>query len=523
MDRKAQRSMTPVREARVSDRLLVLSAHRPDRSEARNRRTAIRRNFRLILRVGASLAFIAAITLFLYRVAPVNDTTVGFLYLVAILLIATLGGLVESTIASLAAMLCFNFFFLPPLGTMTIEDPRNWVALFAFLATSLTASQLSAHAKRRAVEAEERREEVERLYALSRSLLLMDTSHPIARQIVQQIALSCEVPEVALYVRNTGEICRAGLEESGIEGSLRAAAVRSDVLRDEEGNLIVTPIRLGGEPIGSLAVADGAFSDAALQSLLNLVAIGLERANAQRALTQAEVARRSEELKSTLLDAIAHEFKTPLTSIKAVTTDLLSGAPHSLEPHQRELISIADESTDRLSKLVSDAIQLARIEGGSFGLSPGVHVVRALIQAAIRPMKSVLDDRILEVLVPEDLPPVWVDAGLIQVVITHLLDNALKYSPPDHPITLGARPGEGKVIVYCADRGPGIRPEEQALIFEKFFRGTSEGHLQGTGMGLTIVREILRAHGEDIHVSSSPGQGSEFSFGLPIAPGEKTP
>ena len=231
------------------------------------------------------------------------------------------------------------------------------------------------------------------------------------------------------------------------------------------------------------------------------------------------MARQSEELKSTLLDAIAHEFKTPLTSIKAVTTDLLSGTPDSLQPHQRELISIADESADRLSKLVTDAIQLARIEGGTFRLNLGIHFPSSLINAALRQMKSLIEERKIDVNVADDLPPVRVDSGLIEVVLTHLLDNALKYSPPDNPITIGARLGEGKVIMYLADKGQGIRESEQAQVFEKFYRGKNERHLQGTGMGLAIAREIVRAHGEDIALTSNPGTGSEFSFGLPIAPG----
>jgi len=484
-----------------------------------DRLASARKSFRLVLRVSASLAFIAATTFILFRVVPVNPTTAGFLFLVAILLIATKGGLVESTIASVAAMLCFNFFFLPPIGTLTIADPQNWVALFAFLATSLTASQLSARAKRRAVEAEERRGEVERLYALSRGLLLIDNSQAVAKQIVQQISQTCEIPTVALYVRGTGELYRSGFTEADVDVKLRDAAVRSAVLKEDGTNLIVTPIRLGGEPIGSIALTGSTLSDAALQSLLNLVAIGLERATSQKAVTQAEVARQSEELKSTLLDAIAHEFKTPLTSIKAVTTDLLSRTPDSLQPHQRELISIADESTDRLSKLVTDAIQLARIEGGTFRLNLGIHFPSSLINAALRQMKSLIEERKIDVNVPDDLPPVRVDSGLIEVVLTHLLDNALKYSPPDNPIRIGARLGEGKVIVYLVDKGKGIGEAEQAQVFEKFYRGRNERHLQGTGMGLAIAREILRAHGEDIALTSTPGQGSEFSFGLPIAPG----
>ena len=132
----------------------------------------IRQAVRLSGRIIAALGLVAAITFFFSRVAPVNDTTAGFVYLVAILLIATAGGLIESTIASVVAMLCFNYFFLPPIGTFTVADPRNWVALFAFLATSLIASQLSARAKRRTKDAIDRQNEIERLYSLSRALLL---------------------------------------------------------------------------------------------------------------------------------------------------------------------------------------------------------------------------------------------------------------------------------------------------------------------------------------------------------------
>lgn len=511
--------MPSAREAIVDTGMIAAARREQQVQDDVERLASARKSFRLVLRVGASLAFIAATTFILFRIVPVNPTTAGFLFLVAILLIATKGGLVESTFASVGAMLCFNFFFLPPIGTLTIADPQNWVALFAFLATSLTASQLSAHAKRRAVEAEERRGEVERLYALSRGLLLIDNTREVAKQIVQQISQTCEIPTVALYVRGTGELHRCGLTEPVVEVTLRDVAVGSAILKLDSTNLIVTSIRLGGEPIGSIALTASALSDAALQSLQNLVAIGLERANSQRAVTQAEVARQSEELKSTLLDAIAHEFKTPLTSIKAVTTDLLSGAPNSLQPHQHELISIADESADRLSNLVTDAIQLARIEGGTFRLNVGIHFPSSLISAALRQMRSVMEGREINLMIPEDLPPVLVDSGLIQIVLTHLLDNAMKYSPPDDPILIGVRVGEGKVIMYLADKGQGIGEAEQAQIFEKFYRGKNERHLQGTGMGLAIAREIVRAHGEDIALTSTPGQGSEFSFALPIAPG----
>ena len=474
---------------------------------------------RFIGRVLAALLLVAAVTFFFSRLVPVNATTAGFFYLVAILVIATAGGLIESTIASVVAMLCFNFFFLPPIGTFTVADPQNWVALFAFLATSLTASQLSARAKRRTREAIERQREMERLYSLSRALLLSEPQRPMANEIVQQIARTFEFPGVALYDRTHDQIYRAALDDlPEINSRLRESALRSTVYRGDGNKLFVTPIRLGGQPIGSLALRGEPLSDAALQSLLNLVAIGLERAISQEAVNRAEVARQSEELKSTLLDAIAHEFKTPLTSIKAVTTDLLSDPANPLPQHQRELVSIADEGTDRLSKLVTEAIQLARIEGGTFRLNRGVHFPTALVSAALRQMKSLIEDRETTVSAADDLPLVWVDADLVQMVIAHLIDNALKYSPPGSPIVVGAHAGENKVIICVRDRGPGIREDEQLRIFEKFYRGTSERNLKGTGMGLAIAREIIRSHGEEIWVRSKPGEGSEFCFSLPVAP-----
>src|ERR1700724_102362 len=157
-------------------------------------------------RVLVALGLLAAVTFFFFLVLAVNETTAGFLYLVAILLIATAGGLVESTLASFAAMLCFNYFFLPPVKTLIISDPRNWVALFAFLATSLTASQLSARAKRRTREALDRQNEIERLYSLSRALLLTDATPPIAKQIGEQIPQAFDFPGVAFYARASGEI-----------------------------------------------------------------------------------------------------------------------------------------------------------------------------------------------------------------------------------------------------------------------------------------------------------------------------
>src|SRR5579863_2939447 len=181
----------------------------------------------VIGRVALALGLVALTTFACSRLIPVNATTAGFAYLVVILVIATVWGLVESTLASIAAMLCFNYFFLPPVGTFTIADPQNWVALFAFLATSITASQLSERAGRRTREAVDRQREMERLYALSRAILLTGASEAVAKQIARQIAHTFDSPAVALYDRVANEIYRAGPEDLvGIDDKLRDSAMQ---------------------------------------------------------------------------------------------------------------------------------------------------------------------------------------------------------------------------------------------------------------------------------------------------------
>lgn len=474
------------------------------------------------IRITAVLAIIAAITFICFRLIPVNATSVGFAYLIAILLIATAGGLLEATVASVAAVLCFNYYFLPPIGTFTIADPQNWVALFAFLVTSIIASQLSARAKRRTQEAVDRRLEMERLYALSRAILLTDINQSAAKQVAHQIAQIFEFPAVALYDRTTGEVHRAGPEDlPGVDDKLRQAAVQGTLFHDPSNRTIVTSIRLGGEPIGSIAIRGALLPDTALQALANIVAIGLEKVRGQEAANRAEAARQSEELKSTLLDAIAHEFKTPLTSIKAAASALLSENVSTAE-EEHELIIIVNEEADRLGRLVSDAIEMARIEVGKIKLNRQTHSVNDLVSRVLQQMKPATEGRTISTHIANGLPVVVVDEELIELALRQLLDNALKYSPPASPVELSAELGEGGVVISVRDQGPGIPDRDQGRIFEKFYRGSNtRQRVIGTGMGLTIAREILRAHRGDIWVKSSPGQGSEFCLSLPSASQEK--
>jgi two-component system sensor histidine kinase KdpD len=473
----------------------------------------------IALRIAVVLGIVAAVTVICFRIVPVNATTAGFAYLIAVLFVAARWGLTESISGAVAAGLCYNFFFLPPIGTFAIADPQNWVALLVFLSTSITASHLSTQAKRRAVEATERQREMEKLYALSRSILLIEpTQQQVPKQLAMQVAQSLGATAIALYDRQTGETYRSGPEDfPDSTAELEQAAVQGTFFRDEKTKTVITSIRLGAQPIGGLGLKGVELSDSALQGLANLVAIGLERARAQEAASRAEAARQSDELKSTLLDALAHELKTPLTAIKAASTALLSSSALK-EVQQRELISIVDEETDRLSILVTEAIQLARIEAGRVQLRRENHSVCELINSVVEKVQPAAAGRQIEVRIPADVPPLWVDRELMEVALRQLIDNAFKYSPPDSAVAVTVSSSDGRVVISVADHGPGIPEAEQTLIFEKFYRAEASRHqIPGAGLGLVIAREIIHVHGGEIWVESKLGEGSVFHVSVPAA------
>ncbi len=237
------------------------------------------------------------------------------------------------------------------------------------------------------------------------------------------------------------------------------------------------------------------------------------RRKAEEIAGEAEVARRHQELKSMLLDALAHEFQTPLTSIRTGIAAMLA---ESTDPEQREWLEIMNQESARLNSMMVETIQMARIEAGHVELDMQTHTVEDLVLSAME--EEMLEPAQLVVEIPPDLPTISVDAGLIRLVIRQLVKNALKYSQPGTPIRLHAFTEGDKVIVTVTDRGPGIAPEEQARIFEKYYRGQhGRSHPTGMGMGLPIARQVIEAHGGRIWVESRIGDGATFSFVLPVS------
>ncbi len=465
--------------------------------------------------ISAALVFVIV---FLYtRVIRVNPTTVALTFLVAVLGVSAVWGLRYAVFVSIVATLAFNYFFLPPVGTFTIADTQNWVALIAFLLTAVIASELSARVRQEADEANQRRREVEKLYAFSQQLLVTDNVLELLNEIPHHIVATFGVSVAAVYVSERDKIYRSGPDITQLQSEeLRGVTARGETVIDAQRNICLAPVRMRVRALGALGVA-GHLSRETLDALGGLIAIATERAAAVEKLGRAEASRENERLRSALLDSVTHEFRTPLTSIKASVTSLISD--FQLDQAQRqELLTIINEESDRLNRLVGEATEMAQLDAHEVKLNIEPQNIREAIDAALEESKPSLRSHSVEVRLPSYLPPVLMDVDRIKEVLRHLLENAAKYSPPESPIFISSEVQNGRLVTNVADRGVGIDDMERSMIFDKFFRGQGQRHrIQGTGMGLAIAKAIVEAHGGKIGVTSQLGQGSVFSFGLPIA------
>jgi len=470
-----------------------------------------------VMGVVASLIAVVSIVILYRSVLRVNQTTVALSFLLAILAVSAVWGILVSAFMSVVAMLAFNYFFLPPIGTFTIADPQNWVALFAFLVTSITGSQLSSRIRKEADEAHQRRREVERLYGFSRQLLGEGNVIQLMNAIPDYIVESFEAGAADLFLPQKDKFYRSGFGAAHLdENKMKLAFVNDEQTLDTEHAEYFIPVRLGVRPIASLGISGPQLSRQTVEAIGTLVAIAIERARAVEQLGQTEAERRGERLKSALLDSITHDFRTPLTSMKAAVTGLLASSK-SNSAQSRELLTIINEECDRLNHLVEEAGEMAKLEAGEVQLELAPTPIEDIIDAALTHCKGSLAGRRVEVRVADGLPPVRADLERAKEALVQLLENGNLYSPKEQPITITAELTGDCVTTSVADRGPGIDDFEQTMIFDKFYRGKDQRYLvRGTGMGLPIAKAIIAAQKGSISVTSQLGHGSVFSFTLPV-------
>ena len=472
---------------------------------------------RRTLDVGLAAAAIAATT-GLARLAGANPTTVGFVYLVVVLGVAVERGVVAGTIASLLATVAFNYFFLPPVGTLTIADPANWVALAAFLVASTVASRLVAQARRRAAEAEARRAEVEALYDLSVDLFTA-TNRVGALGLAAGRALrtiGAEGGGLLLFRDGPGTpevICDIGGSLQPDDPLVDAVGRNGETVEVPAAGFsrdVYLPLVVGGKPSGVLVARGTRAERTALESVGKLVALAVERERFLRERTAMEALRESESLKTSLLRAVSHDLRTPITAIRIGLERLRRSAG------AEEAVNEVARETERLSRRIDNLLAMARLDAGTFLPKPEPSPAADLFRAAIESLSLVIQGRSVEVSIAPETPDLLVDPALAVEILSNLLENAARVSGPEAPLELSAAPGPlepGRVRLEVLDRGPGVPVAVKRAVAA---RGES-GDTGRTGLGLEICRSLSRALGGSVGLADRPGGGTVARLDLPAA------
>jgi two-component system sensor histidine kinase KdpD len=414
--------------------------------------------------------------------------SLGVLYLFAVLPVAVVWGLAYAVPVSVASMAAFNFLFLPPLYTFTLADSRNWFALAVFLVTAVVVSELAARSRRQARE----------------SALLAR----IATSLLEHGSVGGELERIA------SEAARA-LQVEGARIELGSGSSAASV--GESYPLSVAERRVGTIFLERPRQASARARRRLLPALASLLGVAIDRERLAGEAFEAEALRRSDAMKTALLRAVSHDLRSPLMAILTSAGALVNGELSLDRADRRELSETILGEAERLDRLVSNLLDLSRLEAGAADPSPEVSAVEDLVLQALDGVEAA-GDRVEVSLPEEDSPAVRIDVHQVERVLANLVENALHYSPASERVRVQVSRTPSEVLVRVIDRGPGIAPGETERIFEPFQRGTRTGEVRGAGLGLAIARGFAEANGGRVWVESREGQGATFVLALPLVP-----
>jgi two-component system, OmpR family, sensor histidine kinase KdpD len=494
-------------------------------------------------RIAAAVATVAIVTAALRWFAVSNAATVSTTYLMVVLVVAASSRLRVAVVTSIAAMLSLNFFFLPPVGNFSIADAQNWVALIAFLTVSLIASNLSAVAHARTQEAVSRRDELARLFDLSRDVLMMTDSPEALAVLARSVARRFDLDFVAVALPRRGDwnVFEAGSQHADLDrreltkalASAQASLEFDAHARTYAGHRTMTvegrdirlvPLRVGTKPIGILAAAGRPVEAGTLDALAGVVAIAIERAQFLEERTASELMRQSEQLKTALLASLGHDLRTPLTAIRVAASNIVTpGLPPDDRAGQSELILT---EVERLTRLFENTLEMARIDAGAVATESRWTHPSEIVAAARDQVEHTLAAHPVTVSIEHDVP-VRLDPRLTASALAHLLENAAQYTPAGSAIEITVRrdetratelPPDGQLVIGVRDHGPGIAAADLPHVFERFYRGAAaKARASGTGMGLWIVRGLLAVEQGQVFAENCPDGGAKFTILVPAA------
>ncbi|HEX5505721.1 MAG TPA: ATP-binding protein [Thermomicrobiales bacterium] len=442
---------------------------------------------------------------------------ISMLYLIAVLATASACGRGPAVLAAVAAFLTFDWFFVAPFHTFTIADPDEWVALLLFLLTAVVTGQLAARERRRAREAETRERHAVLLSDLVRAMSEPDLAAALDA-VVERLRRALGATAVALDLdgdRGRPLRARAGdFAEPPAAEPPRRFPVATPERRVGTLTLRWPPARPPGDP------AEGRL----LETVAAQLGLTVERARLRREATEAESLRRTDELKTALLNAVSHDLRTPLASIMASAGSLVQRDVAWTEGERRDFAAAIEGEARRLDRIVGNLLDLSRIEGGSLRPEQGWYDLGTVVEDALARLRPLTARHHPTVAIAEELPPVLLDPVQIDQVVANLVENAVKYAPPATKIWISVRPGRGEVLVEVADRGPGIPPAVLPRLFTPFDRLDRPGpRPPGLGLGLAVARGLVEAHGGRIRARNRADGGASFVFTLPAAPAPVEP
>ncbi len=490
-------------------------------------------------RYGLGVLLVVAVTLFGSFIGQYLDpTNLVMVYLLAVVLSALYLGRGPAIVTSIVSVLAFDFFFINPIFTFTVNDTQYLLTFLALLIVGLIISNSAALLRDQVMVMRSKEYETQSLFGLSRELTAARSLNQALAIAVRSTTSIIELKSMILLPENDGLKIRCASPEFVVDENDLAVAEWSFKHGQSAGQgtdtlpastVHFTPLNTTHGPVGVLGVkVDGNSNTLTgnrrmlMDGLANLIAQAIDRVNLVDTANQAEMLRNTEKLQSALLNSISHELRTPLASITGVLTSL-SESEKSLKQSRRfntattiELLDSATDQARQLNQLVDNLLNMTRLESGGMHLNLQPTDLQDLIGSVLQQFGAHFEGRPVHLEIPEGLPVISADTILIAQVIVNLLDNACKYSPAGTPITIGVEPKEKTVEIYVRDEGYGLSEDELEKVFIKFYRSPNSMNHTGTGLGLSICKGIVEAHGGWIKASKNPDRGLTFRFSLPL-------
>jgi two-component system sensor histidine kinase KdpD len=467
--------------------------------------------------------------------APANLIMV---YLLGTILVAARFGRGPGILASVLSVAAFDFFFVPPYFTFAVSDTEYLITFVVMLVVAVVISTLTARTRAQAEVARHRERRTAALYRLTRDLVSRRAVDELVEAAVRHVsevfgsAVAVFLPDAAGRPRRrAGELGSASVSTNE-EAVIRWVQEHGEMAGRGSATLpgaraLYVPLVASRGPVGVLGIelpADGPLAPEQLHLLETFAAqtaLAIERVALAEEAQQARLRSETERLRSSLLSAVSHDLRTPLAAITGSASTLVEGGIALDAETRRELAQGIQDEADRLNRLVHNLLDMTRLESGGVQARKDWHSVEEVVGSALARMENALGQRRVVIDLPPDLPLVPLDPLLIEQALINLLDNAVKYTPPEATIEIAGSVDDGAVSLTIADGGPGFAPDELERIFDKFYRGTTAAGRRGAGLGLTIVRGIVEAHGGRIAAESRPAGGALFRITLPL--GEPPP